>query len=92
MKFVAYSLHPVTAMPAVSSSSQVLLPKAVFFRFLHRVHDLVGSLDHFVHGSRRRPECHCTDAESDWPVVPRCLIPKGSKPGQEPVQKQMFLD
>ena len=56
-------------MPAFSSSSKVLLAKAVFSRFLNRVHNLVGSLDHFVHGFRRRPECHCTYAESDWPVV-----------------------
>src|SRR6266581_4052846 len=56
-------------MPAFSSSSKILLSKAVFSRFLNRVHNLVGSLDHFVHGFGWRPECHCTYAESDWPVV-----------------------
>src|SRR6266540_6852387 len=56
-------------MPAFSSSSKFLLSQAVFPRFLNRVHNLVGSLDHFVHGFGRRAECHCTYAESDWPVV-----------------------
>jgi len=55
--------------PAFSSSSKFLLSNAIFSRFLNRVHDLVGSLDHFVHGFGRRQECHCTYAESDWPLV-----------------------
>ena len=56
-------------MPAFSSGSKILLSKVILPRFLNRVHNLVGSLDHFVHGFGSRPECHCTYAESDWPVV-----------------------